>query len=248
MGVTWITGASSGIGRSLALALAARGEAIAAAARREELLAALAGEIQARGGRALALRCDVIRAEEVRAACARAEQALGPIDRLVANAGGGGRTPLAEFRADPIAEMLALNVVGAARCIEAVLPAMLARGRGHIVLLSSLAACRGLPGAAGYSAAKAALTALGEGLRAELRGRGIDVTLLLPGFVATRERGRPRPFEVELEAATRRMVEAILARRSVCAFPLPLVLVAGALRLLPAALSDRIAMRLRGAA
>jgi short-subunit dehydrogenase len=248
MGVTVITGASSGMGRSLALALASRGETIVAVARREEMLDALARKIRSAGGCALALRCDVTVPEQVREVFARAEQRLGPIDRLVANAGGGGRTRVDAFDSGAIADMLALNVVGAAHCIEAVLPGMLARGRGHLVLMSSLAARRGLPGAAGYSAAKAALTALGEGLRAELRGRGVQVTVLMPGFVATRERRRPRPFEVSLEEATRRMVEAILARRRALAFPLPLVLLAGLLRLLPAGLSDRIALRLRGAA
>lgn len=246
MSVTLITGASSGIGRALALALAARGETIVALARRKDLLDALAAEIRSRGGKALAVRCDVTEPEQVRAACAAAVQSFGIIDRLIANAGGGDRTPVDHFRAESISGMLALNAGGAANCIEAVLPSMLERRSGHIVLMSSLAASRGLPGAAGYSAAKAAVTAMGEALRAELRGRGVDVTILSPGFVAAKEHKKSRPFEVPLAAATETLVKAILARRRSCAFPLPLVLIAGLLRLLPAALSDRIAMRLRG--
>lgn len=245
MGVTLITGASSGIGRSLARSLARRGETIVAVARRKELLDTLADEIKADGGRALALRCDVTLPAQVRDACAAALQAFGSIDRLIANAGGGERTSVDEFRASTVADMLTLNVIGAANCIEAVLPAMLARGHGHIVLMSSLAASRGLPGAAGYSAAKAALTSMGEGLRADLHGRGIRVTILAPGFVATREGRKPRPFEVSLDAATERMTAAILARRRVCAFPLPLVLMAWMLRCLPAQISDWLAAKLR---
>lgn len=246
MGVTFITGASSGIGRSLARSLAARGETIVAAARRKELLDALVAEIETGGGRALAVQCDVTQGDQVRRACAEAIKSFGPIDRLIANAGGGERASVDDFRAEPIEQMLTLNVVGAANCIEAVLPAMLARRSGHIVVMSSLAGWRGLPGAAGYSAAKAALTAMAEALRVDCRGRGVDVTVLSPGFVATRERKKPRPFEVPLDAATERMVAAILARRRSCAFPLPMVMMAGVLRCLPAWLYDLIAARLRG--
>jgi short-subunit dehydrogenase len=244
MGVTLITGASSGIGRSLARRLAAEGEFIIAMARRKDLLDSLVAEIQAAGGRALALQCDVTDRVRVLHTCAEASRTAGPIDRLIANAGGGERTPVDDFVADAIAQMLAVNVTGTANLIEAVLPDMLTRGRGHIVIMGSLAAWRGLPGAAGYSAAKAALGTLAEGLRAELRPRGIDVTLLEPGFVATRERKQRRLFEVPLEDATQRMTKAILARSRVCAFPLPMVILATLLRFLPDGFYDRLAPRL----
>ena len=95
-------------------------------------------------------------------------------------------------------------MVGVANCIEAVLPGMLARGRGHIVVTSSLAAWRGLPGAAAYCAAKAALTAMTESLRIDLAPRGIDVTVLAPGFVRTKPGKGRKPFQVGLEQATAR--------------------------------------------
>jgi NADP-dependent 3-hydroxy acid dehydrogenase YdfG len=246
MSVTMITGASSGIGRGLALALAARGEMIVAVARRKELLDTLVLEIEARGGRALAVQCDVTDLEQVRAAYSAGTQAFGTIDRIVANAGGGKRNPVEDFRADAIAGMLTLNVASAANCIEVVLPAMLARGSGHIVLMSSLAARRGLPRATGYSAAKAAMTALGEGLRAELKPRGIDVTVLMPGFVEAKESRKPRPFEVPLSEAAERMAVAIIARRGSFMFPRSLVLITGLLRLLPAGLSDWSVQRVMG--
>lgn len=247
-GATLITGASSGIGHALAIELALRGEPVVAVARRKELLDTLILEIVARGGQALAVQCDVTEPDQVRAACAAAERAYGTIDRLIANAGGGERTPADEFRGAAIGAMMDLNVTGAAHCIAAVLPTMLARRRGHIVLMSSLAGQHGLPGAAGYSAAKAALTALGEGLRTELGSRGVDVTILKPGYVATRERRRPRPFEVPLVRATRIMADAIGARRRECAFPLPLVLATGLLRVVPPALADYLLRRLRNSA
>jgi short-subunit dehydrogenase len=241
--VTLLTGASSGIGRSLARRLA--GDPLALLARRKALLDTLAAEIEAAGGRALALPCDVTDRAQVAAAVQAAEAHFGPIERLIANAGGGKSTDVQTFRAAEIDQILALNVVGVANCIEAVLPGMLAQGRGHIVVTSSLAAWRGLPRAAGYCAAKAALSAMMESLRIDLASHGIDVTVLSPGFVRTRPEKRRKAFQVDLEAATARMARAIRARRKAYAFPLPLVLGAGFGRLLPAPLYDRLLKRNR---
>ena len=238
MTVTLLTGASSGIGRSLARRLT--GDPLALVARREALLDTLVAEIEATGGHALALPCDVTDLEQVAAAVRAAEARFGPIERLIANAGGGRSTDVKAFRAAEIEEMLRLNVVGTANCIEAVLPGMLARGRGHIVVTSSLAAWRGLPGAAAYSAAKAALTTMMESLRIDLAPHGIDVTVLAPGFVRTDPGKKGKPFQVDLEQATARMARAIRARRRSYAFPLPLVLALGFGRLLPAPLYDHL--------
>lgn len=243
MGVTFLTGASSGIGRSLARRLAADGDALAVVARRAELLESLVGEIEAAGGRALAIPCDVTDLPAVVHAVGRAEAILGPIDCLIANAGGGEPTAVEPFEADHIERVMALNVGGTANCIEAVLPGMLARGRGHIVATSSLAAYRGLPGAAGYSAAKAALGNLLESLMIDLRPRGIDVTLILPGFVRTKPRkpgNRRKPFQLELEDATRRMHRAIRRRRARYAFPASLAFVVRMARLIPTSLYTRL--------
>lgn len=243
MTVTVVTGASSGIGRSLARRLAAGGDPVGLLARRGELLDELAAEIEAAGGRALAVPCDVTDGEQVKAALARVEAELGPVERLVANAGGGEPTHVDGFGAAHVKAVLELNVMGTANCIEAVLPGMLERGSGHLVAMSSLAAYRGLPSGAAYSAAKAALTNLMESLRIDLRPRGIDVTVLLPGFVRTKPKNakkakKNKPFRLDLEAATRRMERAIRARRSRDAFPLPMVALAGFGRLLPATFYD----------
>ena len=240
MPVTIVTGASSGIGRSLALRLAGSGDAVALLARRKPLLDALARDIEAIGGRALALACDVTDRSNVLDSIRQVEQTLGPVDRLIANAGGGERTYVDSFAAEQVERALALNVGGAATCIEAVLPGMLARGAGHLVATSSLAALRGLPNAAAYGAAKAALSNLMESLRIELRPRGIDVTVIHPGFVRLSPHKKPRPFQVDLEAATRLMHRAIVARRASYAFPLPLVLLTALGRNLPARVYDRL--------
>lgn len=238
--VTVVTGASSGIGRSLALRLARHGGALALLARRADLLESLAAEIEATGGRAIPVACDVTDRARVHDAFAAIEARLGPVDRLVANAGGGEKSHVDAFSAAQIERVVALNVGGAANCIEAVLPGMLARGHGHLVATGSLAAQRGLPHAAAYGAAKAALARMMESLRIELRPRGIDVTIIHPGFVRLSPERRRKALQVELEVATARMCRAILARRAEDAFPLSAVLLTGFARQLPARLYDRL--------
>jgi short-subunit dehydrogenase len=163
---------------------------------------------------------------------------------VIACAGGGERTSVEGFSADHVDRVLAMNLTGTVHCIEAVLPDMLARGDGHIVAISSLAASRGLPGGAAYGAAKAALSNLMESLRMELRGRGVAVTLICPGFVRTKPSAKKKmkPFQVDLEKATAVMCSAVVNRVRYCAFPRGLTLVVRMASLLPAALYDRLLM------
>jgi NADP-dependent 3-hydroxy acid dehydrogenase YdfG len=240
---TLITGASSGIGRSLAKRIAAGGEPVVVLARRQPLLDSLVEEITGSGGRALAVACDVTDARATHEAVRRVEESWGPVTTLIANAGGAGEPMAVEsFSARQVAEVVNLNVIGVANCIEAVLPGMLQRGSGHLVATSSLAAYRGLPGAAPYSAAKAALTNLMESLRVDLRAKGIAVTVIAPGFVRLKpgKVKKNRPFQLELEAATALMHAAIRRRAPYYAFPrtlLGLMLLGWAL---PAPIYDRI--------
>jgi short-subunit dehydrogenase len=239
--VTIVTGASSGIGRSLARRLARRGDPVALLARRRALLDELAGEIAAAGGRALAVTCDVTDAAQVAAAVREVEKQLGPVERLVANAGGGTPTFVDAFDADAVAACIDLNLIGAARCIEAVLPGMLARRSGHLVAVSSLAASRGLPSAAAYSAAKAGLDHFMESLRIDLRGRGVSVTVIAPGFVRRKAKSKkPRLFSVDVETAARRIERAIDRRAAYAAFPWHVVLAIRLGQLLPAPLYDAL--------
>lgn len=243
-GVTLITGASSGIGRSLARRLALAGDRVALLARRADLLEELAKEIEGAGGVALAVPCDVTDPAAVRAAVAEVEARLGPVETLIANAGGSDPTFMDEFSAHQVESVVRLNLLAVASCIEAVLPGMLERGHGHLVATGSLAAYRGLPSAAAYGAAKAGLANLMESLRIDLRPRGIDVTLLAPGFVRTkpgaRKRKRNKPLRMDLEAATERMARSIRDRRGYDAFPRLLVAVLSLSRLLPHRYYDRL--------
>jgi short-subunit dehydrogenase len=241
--MTFITGASSGLGRSLARRIAADGDAVALAARRVDLLDGLRAEIEQAGGRALALRCDVTERAAVHAAVRQAEAQFGPTTTLIANAGGGEITDSRHFSAAQVEAVVQLNLIGVANCVEAVLPGMLARGAGHLVATSSLAAYRGLPAAAAYSAAKAGLTNMMESLRVDLRGSGVDVTVIAPGFVRTKPSTKPkrnRPFRLELEPATALMHRAIKARRPYYAFPTSLLLLIWLGWAMPAALYDRV--------
>lgn len=240
MTTTFITGASSGIGHSLARKLAARGDAVIVVARRRPELDALVAEISAAGGKAAALACDVTDHDAVIAAARAATDFFGPIERLIANAGGGKRTPAATFSAADIDAMFRLNVVGVANCIEAVLPAMLQTRRGHIVIMGSLAGSIGLPKAGGYSASKAALRVLADSLRNEIGIKGVDVTYLAPGFVRTHERRKSRPFEMDVEKATDIMADAIGRRVSHRAFPWSLAMPLALLQALPRGLHDKI--------
>lgn len=242
MSVTFITGASSGIGAALARLFAADGHTVIISARRAEALEALAAEIAAAGGTAVPMPLDVSDGAAVQATVARIEAEHGPVDLLIANAGISDATPAKRWNTGRMMKTFSVNVFGASHCIEAVLPAMLARGEGHIVGVSSLAAFRGLPGSASYSASKAALSTLLEGMRIELAGKGITVTTLHPGFIKTPmtdEARFPMPFLMELDDAARLMHKAIRAKRRTYAFPWQLARLVKAGRHLPDALYDR---------
>jgi len=242
-GVTVITGASEGIGRSLAIELARRGEAVALVARRKSLLDEVVTDITKAGGRALAITCDVTDRDAVRAAVAQIEQSFGPIGRVIANAGGGKRAAGAKLNAEAIDATMRLNYMGTVHIVEAVLPLMLARGQGHLVFMSSLAALLGLPGAAGYSASKAAVARLGESLQIDLAPRGIDVTLLYPGFVDKGSKKKRKPLSMSLPRMTERTVKAILARRRCYIYPASLRILLALVRLLPAGLQFSLLSR-----
>jgi len=235
--VAMVTGASSGLGRGLSLALVREGWRVGLLARREELLEELAREAEDLGGTALPLPVDVAIRGGVRDAIRRAEASLGPVDLMVANAGisEGKRAP-GGVDGERGKRIFDVNVLGTVYAVEAVLPGMLARGRGHLVGVSSLAGFRGLPTAPLYSASKAAMTAFLEGTRADLRGSGVDVTVLHPGYVRTpmTESNRHRmPFLMEEDDAVEVMMRAIRGRRRSVAFPRVAACVMRAVSLLP---------------
>jgi short-subunit dehydrogenase len=244
--VTLITGASSGIGAALAWRFARHGEHVVLTARRRPLLEQLAAEIAAAGGSAEALPCDVTDASAVRAAIDSVLQRHGRIDRLILNAGGGGRTPPEQLTAAEMRAAFDLNVMGVAYAVEAALPALLRQGSGQIVAIGSIAGFRGLPHAASYGAAKAALMNYTESLRLDLAPKGIAVTLAAPGFIVSRDtrKKRSKPLSIALDPAADILFAAILAKKPYVTFPWRLAWLARLMRLLPAGLYDPLIRRL----
>ena len=177
----WITGASSGIGLELAKLLDGEVAHIAVSARSADRLEALA----AAGETIVPYPVDVSDAAAI-AECARAiEDAAGPIDLAVLNAGLWRMMDVAELDVAAVRAGFEVNYMGVIHGIAAILPAMLARGGGHIAIVASVAGYRGLPRSVAYGPTKAALINLAETLRAELEPRGITVSLVNPGFVDT---------------------------------------------------------------
>jgi short-subunit dehydrogenase len=244
--VVFITGASSGIGQALAVELGRRGASLGLLARRAETLDEIAKEVESAGGRALALPADVRDAAAVRTAADRLRAQFGRIDVLIANAGVGATTHAADLKADEVANVININLLGAVNSVTSVVPEMIAQGGGQLVAISSLAAYRGLPKSGAYCASKAALSAFFESLRLDLRGTGVDVTIIHPGFIKTpltAGRQAQMPFLMELDDATRKIVRAIERRKKSYAFPWQLASIVRLGLLMPVAMYDRIAAR-----
>ena len=220
--VVLITGASSGIGRGLALELARRGARAGLLARRGDLLREVVEEIQSHGGKAIALPADVTDANAVRAAAGKLRDEFGPIDLLIANAGVGATTAARNLEPEGVARVFSVNVIGVVNCVTAVIPQMIERGHGQLAVVSSLAAYRGLPKSAAYCSSKAAISSLFESLRLDLQPQGIDVTIIHPGFIKTQltaGRQAKLPFLLEVDEAAHRMIRAIEKHKKFYAFP-----------------------------
>ncbi len=241
-----ITGASSGIGRGLAKVLAARGAAVGLVARRADTLKELQTEIETAGGRALAVAGDVRDGSSIKSAADCIAGELGPVDVLIANAGIGTSTDGSQVSGEEVANVISVNVIGAANSVAAVLPRMVERRKGQLVVISSLAAYRGLPKSAAYCASKAAVSVFFESLRLDLAPKGIDVTIIHPGFIKTpltAGRDAQMPFLMELDDAVKKIANAIERRKKSYAFPWQLATIVRAGMIMPIWMYDRISRR-----
>ncbi|MCY3782828.1 MAG: SDR family NAD(P)-dependent oxidoreductase [Chloroflexi bacterium] len=203
-----VTGATAGIGRATAIALARAGARVIATGRDPQALAAIR---DATGGTAVA--ADLADPADIEQLAAAALGEPAPVDILVNNAGIGWEGPFAAMPPDKIDDLAAVNLLGAVRLTRALLPSMLERGRGHIVNVASIAGHVGVRDEALYAATKAALLAFSEGLRYEVQQSGVRVSTVSPGVVDTEffarrgspfRRRRPRPIPPE------RVAEAIV--------------------------------------
>ncbi|MGW5685439.1 SDR family oxidoreductase [Nonomuraea sp. NPDC003754] len=187
-----ITGASSGIGAATATLLAARGARVALLARREERLTDLVQEIKQAGGEAIAVAADVADSASVAAAVQRVLGVFGGVDLVVNNAGIMLPAPAEQADLADWESQIDVNVTGALRIVHALTPSLLraaATGPADLINISSIASHVPFPSFAAYTASKAAVTHLSTTLRAELGGRGVRVTAVEPGVVATELQG-----------------------------------------------------------
>jgi short-subunit dehydrogenase len=235
--VAWITGASGAICGEIAKRLAAAGVKVAATARPSDKLDALA----ASDGNITAFPADVLKPDELKACAAKVEAALGPIDLVLLGAGMYVPFDIRNIDLDGFHETMALNVDGVINGVAAALPDMLSRRAGHIAIMGSLFGYAGWPGNGAYGASKAAVINLAESLKLELKGTGVDVTLINPGFVDTPLNASYDPkkklFVMKKERCARKILEKLPKRPYEIAFPIQVEGFLKTVRDLPRALS-----------
>lgn len=211
----WLVGASEGLGRALAGKLSRAGAEVILSARSEDTLKEAAAQMP---GKASCQTIDISDDDSVRTAA----QAVGPVDGVILLAGVYWPFGADDWDADKATAMVDVNFTGFVRVLGQVVPEMVVRDDGHIVLTSSLTAFRGLPGSIGYTASKAGTLSLAESMYADLRKTGVEVQVALPGFTKTRLTDKndfKMPFIMEPEEAAQAMFEHISSDRFKSAFP-----------------------------
>jgi short-subunit dehydrogenase len=240
-----ITGASSGLGAALARHYALKNCALSLFGRDAERLEISALACRPSAAEVAIYRCDLRDSDEA-ARCLLAADSQAPVDLLIANAGIGGMAALAGGVGEPVEQARAVvetNLLGVINTVVPFLPQMMSRRSGHIVLIGSIAGLLGLPHSPAYCAAKSAVHIYGEGLRRLLRGSGVGMTVVCPGFVDTPMSASlpmSRPFLWTADRAAARIAAAIERKRRMLIFPWQLRWAAAAARVLPSALIDRV--------
>jgi NADP-dependent 3-hydroxy acid dehydrogenase YdfG len=234
----FITGASSGIGRALALALAGRGYDLFLTARRLELLENVRTEVEALApGRRVEVRqLDVNDDADVARAITEAAEKFGRCDIVVANAGVSNSGRVGEGNVDRARLIVETNLLGLIATVDAAVALFRRQGGGHVVGLGSVAGVRGLPGASSYSASKAGVAAYLESVRAETYSEPITVTTLAPGYIDTpiNQDLKSRPFLIDVQNGARIMADMIEREVEYSTVPrLPWTILAPLLRVLP---------------
>jgi short-subunit dehydrogenase len=241
-----ITGASSGIGEALAMAYAAPGVSLALSGRDAGRLEAVAAAARERGAAVQTRTIDVADRDAMAHWIEEIDRAT-PIDLVVANAGiGVGSTEGIETE-EQTRTVFGVNLGGAFNTVLPLIPKLVARRRGQIALLSSLASFRGFPGSPTYCGSKAALRVWGEGLRGDLQAYGVGVSVICPGFVESRITARnefPMPFLMSAARAAAIVKRGLARNRARIAFPFPMYFALWLLGTLPPLLTDPLLMRL----
>ncbi|MDI1324531.1 MAG: SDR family NAD(P)-dependent oxidoreductase [Algoriphagus sp.] len=229
--IVWITGASSGLGRGMAVEYASQGALVVVSARRMDQLQEVVKEIESKGGKAKAVFCDVLDSKSIEACVNQIIEGFGKLDIAVANAGYGVLGKIEDLNEGDWQRQLAVNVTGLALTCKFALP-HLRKTKGRLALIGSVAAFVPNPGTGAYGAGKAAVHNIGESLQVELKGSGVSCTTIHPGFVESNitridnegnfhpDRSDPRPANLmwPTEKAAKVMVKAIEKRKKVFVF------------------------------
>lgn len=235
-----ITGASSGLGAALAEGYAAPGTTLILIGRNEARLGDVAARCEAKGAHVTTASIDVREKAKLAEFITRMDDAT-PIDLVIANAGistgtFSGKEDLASAEA-----VFEINVTGVINTIHPLIERMKARGRGHIAIMSSLAGICPLPGAAAYSASKAAVRYYGDALRGKTKLFGVTVSVICPGWIRTpltEKNDFPMPFMMSSEAATTRIMHNLAKKKARIAFPKRLYWPLSLLAIMPVCVSD----------
>lgn len=241
-----ITGASSGLGAALADAYAAPGTRLFLGGRDQARLDAVARICSAAGAEVETTALDICQRAAV-ADWVAASDARRPLDLVIANAGVSGGTGSGRETPEQVRRIFEINVDGVFNTVLPAVPAMVERRRGQIALMASLAGYRGLPGAPAYCASKAAVKVFGEGLRGELAGKGVGVSVICPGYVDTpmTQRNRfPMPFLMDAPKAARLIKRKLAKNKARIAFPWPMAAAVWLLQAMPPGAIDRLLARL----
>lgn len=234
--LVWITGASSGIGRALALHLARLGDKVAVSARREDDLRSLADEAKETQGSIHVYPLDVTNPDASATVVERIRSELGDIDLAVLNAGTHHPVDADAFNASDFEALLDINLIGTGNCLAPLLQQFIPAGRGHIAIVASVAGYRGLPTSAYYGASKAAQINLAESLKFDLDQVGIKLQLVTPGFVRTPLTDKntfTMPFLIDVDEAARRMARGFERNSFEITFPRRFTYLLKLLRMLP---------------
>jgi short-subunit dehydrogenase len=233
----WITGASTGIGRALAIELARRGSILAISARTLETLQETSSQIEKFGGQVHVIPADVVQLDSLQAAVSRAEEAFGRgIDMHIACAGTHVKSDPLHFNSQEYLALMDVNYGGMLRSFEAVLPGMLERGKGYLVGVASMVGYRGMPSAAAYGASKAAMNNFLESILFHLKPRGISVSVVNPGFVKTPLTDKNEfqmPFLVSAEDSARIIANGLERGKREISYPAPFNWFMKLMRILP---------------
>ncbi len=243
----WITGASYGLGRSLAVLMAQKGWHVAASARSAEDLLALADEARKWRGQISAFPCDITDADSVRVTVENIIDKIGSIDIAVLNAGTHIPVRAENLQAEAFQKLIDINLMGTVHCVEQVLKPMKECGFGQIALVSSVAGYRGLPTSSAYGLTKAGLVNMAEALKPELDLLNIKMQVICPGFVRTPLTDKNEfdmPFLMEPEAAAKAFYRGLMSGKFEIVFPWQMGIIFKFLRMLPAPLAFAITRRM----